>query len=254
MTSLFRSAVVFVTASFVLFGPAARANDKDVPEQVTTQRVTVGSEIFNNGPCVHCHAVAGHGTGRLAPNLSDAEWLHSEGDFKGILHTIFWGVQKDQFKALTPRKFEMNPKGNLNLDKEQIASLAAYVWTLSRPSTNKLVESQEHFIDLVNVGETDNAISFFNAWSKDSKQAPLLPEGGLTRLGYNFLPEHAQTAIKIFTLNAKLHADSWNAYDSLGEAYMDAGDRKRAIANYRKSLDINPDNENATRKLKELNQ
>ncbi len=43
---------------------------------------------------------------------------------------------------------------------------------------------------------------------------------------------------------------SANARDSLGEAYMNAGDRARAIENYEKSLNLNPKNTNAVEKLK----
>jgi tetratricopeptide (TPR) repeat protein len=46
---------------------------------------------------------------------------------------------------------------------------------------------------------------------------------------------------------------SSNVYDSLGEAYMDDGDRLLAIANYQKSLQINPKNGNAVAMLKKLN-
>ena len=35
-------------------------------------------------------------------------------------------------------------------------------------------------------------------------------------------------------------------WDSLGEAYMEKGQHDLAIENYRKSLELNPDNENAT--------
>jgi predicted TPR repeat methyltransferase len=43
-----------------------------------------------------------------------------------------------------------------------------------------------------------------------------------------------------------------NAYDSLAEAQMAAGLRDASIASYRKSLDLNPRNENAMRRLERL--
>jgi cytochrome c-type biogenesis protein CcmH/NrfG len=53
-------------------------------------------------------------------------------------------------------------------------------------------------------------------------------------------------------LNVEEHPDSWNTYDSLGEAYMTAGKRELAIANYTKSLELNPANSNATQMLERL--
>jgi len=45
---------------------------------------------------------------------------------------------------------------------------------------------------------------------------------------------------------------SYNTWDSLAEAYMDAGDKELAIQNYRKSLQVHAKNVKAVEKLKEL--
>ncbi len=52
--------------------------------------------------------------------------------------------------------------------------------------------------------------------------------------------------------NVELHPDSWNAYDSLGEAYMNNGDEELATKNYQKSVELNPKNENGVAALKKL--
>ena len=44
----------------------------------------------------------------------------------------------------------------------------------------------------------------------------------------------------------------FNTYDSLGEAYMENGDKSLAIQNYKKSLELNPKNTHAVEKLKKL--
>ena len=64
--------------------------------------------------------------------------------------------------------------------------------------------------------------------------------------------EGTDDAIAILALNVEEHAASWNAYDSLGEAYITAGKRELAIANYKKSLELNPANTNATQMLERL--
>jgi len=60
-------------------------------------------------------------------------------------------------------------------------------------------------------------------------------------------------AIVIFKLNVKEYPDSWNVYDSLGEAYMNNGENKLAIENYEKSVQLNPDNTGGKNMLKKLN-
>lgn len=88
------------------------------------------------------------------------------------------------------------------------------------------------------------------------KQAgdPSIDEGLLNGLGYTVLDDDGRTgdAIKIFQRNIREYPQSSNAYDSLGEAYMKAGDKKLAIENYERSLQLDPKNQNAAEKLQQL--
>jgi tetratricopeptide (TPR) repeat protein len=59
-------------------------------------------------------------------------------------------------------------------------------------------------------------------------------------------------AMAIFKLNVEFYPDAWNVYDSLGEAYLVNGDKAQAIANYKKSLELNPKNAGAVEALKKL--
>ena len=59
-------------------------------------------------------------------------------------------------------------------------------------------------------------------------------------------------AVAVFTMNVEMYPQSANAFDSLGEAYMKSGDKKNAIKNYTRSLELNPDNTNALRMLEQL--
>lgn len=75
----------------------------------------------------------------------------------------------------------------------------------------------------------------------------------LNGLGYFLMNSGLSgAAVDVFTLMVKRFPESYNAWDSLGEGYMNAGDRKKAIANFKKSLELNPDNANATAMLKQL--
>jgi len=75
----------------------------------------------------------------------------------------------------------------------------------------------------------------------------------LNTLGYEELKRgQIPAAIKLFALNVEAYPKSSNVYDSLGEAYMVAGNKKEATKNYEKSLALNPDNRNATKMLEKL--
>jgi len=51
--------------------------------------------------------------------------------------------------------------------------------------------------------------------------------------------KHEQ-AIEMFILNTRRFPQSANSWDSLGEGYFTKGDKKNAIANFKKSLSLNP--------------
>ena len=78
-------------------------------------------------------------------------------------------------------------------------------------------------------------------------------ENEMTYLGYTFLEQNElEKAIDVFILLVKFYPNNWNSYDSLGEAYAKAGDKKMAIENYEKSLQLNPKNKNGIEALKNL--
>jgi len=78
-------------------------------------------------------------------------------------------------------------------------------------------------------------------------------EDQINLLGYRLLKAGKnKEAIAIFKLNVEEHPKSWNVYDSLGEAYMKNDQKELAIKFYRKSLEINPDNDNGKEMLKKL--
>lgn len=81
----------------------------------------------------------------------------------------------------------------------------------------------------------------------------MLDEKRLNQKGYIFLRYNKfKEAISLFRLNAALFPESFNVYDSLGEAYMKTYQNEQAIKYYQKSLELNPENENARKMLKKI--
>lgn len=80
-----------------------------------------------------------------------------------------------------------------------------------------------------------------------------LSEIDLNAKGYEMIKSGLyKKAIDLFTLEILSFPKSYEAYDSLGEAYMMDGNLNKAIENYKKSLELNSENTNAIEKLKEL--
>ena len=56
----------------------------------------------------------------------------------------------------------------------------------------------------------------------------------------------------VFKVNMMLYPDSFKVYESYAKACMKIGETDLAILNYSKSLELNPQNNNAKHMLKEL--
>lgn len=83
--------------------------------------------------------------------------------------------------------------------------------------------------------------------------ANVVNEDVVNEVGYQLLAFHnVGGAIAAMKLNVAEHPESGDAYDSLGEAYVANGDWKLATAAYKKSLALDPSNENAKHQLDEI--
>lgn len=100
----------------------------------------------------------------------------------------------------------------------------------------------------------EKALAGYRQIKKEKPDNVAVTEARINGLGYGFLrAKKLPEAIAYFKLNVELYPDSYNVYDNLGEAYLANGDKELAIANYKKSLELNPKNTNATEALKKLN-
>ena len=78
-------------------------------------------------------------------------------------------------------------------------------------------------------------------------------EAHFNAAGYRFLREQrVADAVKVFTLNTELFPMSGNPWDSLGEALLAAGEKEKAIAAYRRSVELDPKNQNGLEALEKL--
>ena len=81
-----------------------------------------------------------------------------------------------------------------------------------------------------------------------------IPEGNLNTLGLQlvFNPNTSLQGINVFLLATELYPNSANLYDSLAEGYLFNGNEEKAIESFEKSLELNPQNQNAISRLRQL--
>jgi mono/diheme cytochrome c family protein len=96
------------------------------PAGVTPAAITQGDSIFHGkGNCYACHGANAEGT--VGPNLTDAEWLHSDGSYDAIVKQVTTGVPKEQSKS----GIVMPPRGGSTITDDEVKAVAAYVYSLS---------------------------------------------------------------------------------------------------------------------------
>ncbi|MEO8665877.1 MAG: serine hydrolase [Ignavibacteria bacterium] len=97
---------------------------------------------------------------------------------------------------------------------------------------------------MIQAKEIENKLNRFN-----------VSEDEINSAGYKLLKsDKFDEAIAMFTILVEAFPESANAFDSLGEGYMKAGNNPEAIRNYKKSLELDPKNENAKKMIEKLSE
>jgi tetratricopeptide (TPR) repeat protein len=126
----------------------------------------------------------------------------------------------------------------------------AYVFDRQRT-----IPASEELIRVIERSGVEKAVERYHNMKKQFRTIYRynVSEQEINSLGYMLLrDDKIAEAIAIFKLNVSEHPKSWNVYDSLGEAYMNKGEKELAIENYQKSIELNPNNENGKNMLKKL--
>jgi len=80
-----------------------------------------------------------------------------------------------------------------------------------------------------------------------------LNENDINSAGYELLQSsRAKEATFLFKINVEAFPNSFNAYDSYGEALLTLGDTTQSIENYKKSVKLNPGSQSGLSALKQL--
>jgi len=178
--------------------------------------------------------------------------------------------------------------GSPYIDKDRVADLPRWIETLegalhSKSGIKHIVNGHNNFITLEDMESQLAYIKDQYEYTKDKESflpalEKTLDEGGIEAaqrayddfktsaagkyyflekaangLGYQLLcQEKIEAAIAVFKMIVDSYPESWNAWDSLGEAYMTHGDTAQAIESYQRSLELNPENDNAARQIERM--
>jgi len=99
----------------------------------------------------------------------------------------------------------------------------------------------------------DAALNEYREWRRGRPANEAVNENQMNRIGLDLLRMgRVKDAIEVLKQNVADYPQSFNVYDSLGEAYALNGDKELAIKNYERSIELNPANKDGIEALKKL--
>jgi tetratricopeptide (TPR) repeat protein len=116
--------------------------------------------------------------------------------------------------------------------------------------TKILAKNLERDIDEKGI---DAALKAFDQAKSGDPTSYHIDEQKINQIGYQLLNRgKTADAIEVFKLNVREFPKSSNVYDSLGEAYLKAGNNELAIQNYKRAIELDPANGNAIDVVKRI--
>ncbi|MFC1502295.1 serine hydrolase [bacterium] len=155
------------------------------------------------------------------------------------------------FQRYINDKYTIIVLSNYDVDRGRVAGTIEAIlfgadYELPRPTR------EEFLYGIMDKKGTESLLKNYNTLLKENEYR--IPNSTpLNIFGYGLLQEHkVDYAIAIFKLNVELFPDEANPYDSLGDGYLQIGDKQSAIKAFKKALEIDSSFSSSKEKLDEL--
>jgi len=109
----------------------------------------------------------------------------------------------------------------------------------------------DHFLNQIISGDIVGAVKKVKQHKERNPSWIFYSENSINNIGYRFLYtlNKPEIALEILKLNVDMYPESANAYDSYAEALLRMDKVEEAVENYKKSLELNNENDNARKML-----
>jgi len=159
-------------------------------------------------------------------------------------HTRFYQIPEDQFLVVV-----FSNSGAAPIE-QMVSDITDILYDRPVKYAKPLVAHE--FWKSFKQGNLEQTIGQFQNCNEKEKNNWDYNEYHLNGLGYTILPTDQSVALKVFGFITEIYPQSWNAWDSYGEALAVAGKKNEAILAYEKSVNMNPENKAGLEMLKKL--
>ena len=195
-------------------------------------------------------------SGRYKIHSDDLLEVYGEADKLYVKHS---GQEPDELIRISDSTYirrEENEPIQFKRDSETDKLKMVY-WN---PSGEEIIASFEMMsadekipLEMIASGDFEKGLSAYMDLQSSDKNDEAISENNLNRKGYNLIAENnIELAKGIFKVNMQLYPESANVYDSYAEACMLNKEYEPAIKNYQKSLELNPQNQNAQKMIEKM--
>ena len=211
-------------------------------------------------------------SGAITPNgrefIRDSAWLpifgaasHGDG---GAVETLRWAMGWSRNPSNKFVEYQAAGHGTdmFAAEKELQPQVLAWLETHVRdaPATRPAASTvagptvvEELWTALHQPGGVERARKLYDEAKSRDKTAVLFPEGETNQLGYQLLQAgNFKDAIIVFQMNVEGYPQSANAYDSLSDGYLAAGNKEEALKYAQKTIEALDKDPNATAEFKQL--
>lgn len=227
---------------------------KTNPEKSSDTRYRIASQLFENSKTISVDLFR-----RI---LNATHWELYGGSLTNTIYSYICNLKKREIYIYNFHNFEDVVIINLQEELKKgerfhsISSLFPYeTFAAKNYKYERIIELLYERVLQNGLNGHEGAIELYNEMKKGNNKIFKYDVSmtQLTALGYRLLKNNKQKeAIDILEFTVLEHPESDYAYNSLGEAYIQIGEKKKAKENFIKSLELNSENEYTKKKIEEL--
>ncbi|MBI9067602.1 MAG: serine hydrolase [Salinivirgaceae bacterium] len=236
---------IYTTVEDLFKWDQALYSEKLVTKETLNEALTPGKLKDGSIIKLRPESTSSYGFGWLIQKDSVNNIVSHDGGFNGFSAILYRDLKNKNTIILLSNKGTNGPLYPIQENIIKILNCEEYI--------NSLMPIRVKFKSMIDSMGIMEAIKQFNKIRSLPNSGYSFDVNQLNALGYYYLNnQDIEKSLAIFKINTELFPNDANVFDSYAESLMISGDYQDAILFYKKSLELNPNNENAKNMLTKI--